>query len=285
MISQDQVTRIIARLDIKGNNLVKGINLEGLRVLGKPDFFAYEYYNEGIDEVFYQDVVASLYGRNSLIEVISKTAKNLFIPLTVGGGIRSIKDISRVLRAGADKVSINTAAFQDKKFISDAVKIFGSSTIAIALEVIKQDNGLYFAFTDNGRNPTKINGTDWAKKVEDLGVGELILTFVDYEGTGKGIDIEYAKKIVESTNIPVVIHGGFGKKHHISEVIKKINPSGIAIASMFHYNKIHITKNFNFTEGNTDFIKKNNHHTLVNPINVKDLKNYLIESESLNIRN
>tara|TARA_Y100000590_G_scaffold470266_1_gene663186 strand:- start:2795 stop:3649 length:855 start_codon:yes stop_codon:yes gene_type:complete len=284
-MSQDQVTRIIARLDIKGNNLVKGINLEGLRVLGKPDFFAYEYYNEGIDEIFYQDVVASLYGRNSLIDVISKTAKKLFIPLTVGGGIRSIKDISKVLRAGADKVSINTAAFENKEFISNAVKVFGSSTIVVALEVIKQENGLYFAFTDNGRNPTKIKGTEWVKIVEDLGAGEIILTFVDYEGTGKGIDLTYAKKIVESINIPVIIHGGFGKKNQISEVIKKIQPSGIAIASMFHYNKIHITKNFSFTEGNTDFIKKNKNYGLVTPINVKDLKKYLIEIEHLNIRN
>ena len=280
----DQITRIIARLDIKGKNLVKGINLEGLRVLGKPEYFAYEYFKEGIDEIFYQDVVASLYGRNSLIDVISKTAKELFIPLTVGGGIRTINDISKVLRAGADKVSINTAAFEDSNFISNASKKFGSSTIVIALEVIKQKNGSYLAFTDNGRNPTNIEGVKWAKKIEELGAGELILTFVDYEGTGKGIDLEYASKIIESVNIPVVIHGGFGKKDHVSNVIKNINPSGIAIASMFHYNKIHITKNFEFAEGNTDFIKQNNNNTLVSPINVKDLKRYLIKTENLKIR-
>jgi len=188
------------------------------------------------------------------------------------------------MKAGADKVSINTAAFENPDFISEAVKKFGSSSIVAALEVIKNEEGYYFAFTDNGRNPTQIKGLDWVKKIEDLGAGELILTFVDFEGTGKGIDFEYANKINKTISIPLVIHGGFGKKEQVSKVIKNIKPSGIALASMFHYSKIHINKNFEFNEGNTDFIKRNNINTLISPINVKDLKDYLANIENLKVR-
>ena len=157
--------RIIPRLDIKGPNLVKGIHLEGLRVLGAPDYFAKKYYEDGADELVYQDTVASLYGRNNIAEIITKTAKNIFIPLTVGGGIRSVNDINRVLRAGADKVSINTAAINNPKLINTASKIFGSSTIVIAIEAIKNDKGEYLAYTDNGREYTGINVIDWAIEV------------------------------------------------------------------------------------------------------------------------
>ena len=146
--------RIIPRLDIKGPNLVKGIHLEGLRVLGRPEDFAKHYYEEGADELIFQDVVASLYERNSLHEIISRTAKNIFIPLTVGGGLRTIEDIKQVLRAGADKVSINTAAVKNPTFIKEASLKFGSSTILVAIEAIKQSDGNYFAFIDNGREET-----------------------------------------------------------------------------------------------------------------------------------
>jgi cyclase len=143
--------RIIPRLDIKGPNLVKGIHLEGLRVLGKPEKFAQFYYENGADELFFQDAVASLYERNSLSNIISKTAREIFIPLTVGGGIRTIQDIKNVLRAGADKVSINTAAIKNPEFIKKASLTFGSSTVVVAIEAIKQSDGRYLAYTDNGR--------------------------------------------------------------------------------------------------------------------------------------
>jgi cyclase len=154
--------RIIPRLDIKGPNLVKGVQLEGLRVLGKPENFAKYYYEHGADELFYQDVVASLYGRNSLNEIISKTAKEIFIPLTVGGGIRSLEDISTILRAGADKVSINTAAHNDPNLIKEASLKFGKSTIVVAIEAVKEPNGTYMALTDNGRNVTGKEVGSWA---------------------------------------------------------------------------------------------------------------------------
>ena len=168
--------RIIARLDIKGPNLVKGIHLEGLRVLGKPEDFAKYYYETGADELMFMDVVASLYGRNGLTEIISKTAKEIFIPLTVGGGIKTIEDIKMTLRAGADKVSINTAAIKNPNFIKEASREFGSSTIVATIEAIKERNGEYFAFVDNGRDYTGIEVIKWAKKLEELGAGELVIT-------------------------------------------------------------------------------------------------------------
>src|SRR3989344_2874988 len=151
------IHRIIGRLDIKGPNLVKGIHLEGLRVLGKPEQFAKYYYESGADELIYMDVVASLYGRNSLLGIVEKTAKEIFIPLTVGGGIRSLSDIRDVLRAGADKVALNTAAIGNPQIVSEASQMFGSSTIVISIEAIKQPDGQYLAFTDNGREHTGLD--------------------------------------------------------------------------------------------------------------------------------
>jgi imidazole glycerol-phosphate synthase subunit HisF len=187
--------RIIARLDIKGPNLVKGIQLEGLRVIGDPQIFAQHYYNNGIDELIYMDTVASLYNRNSLIELISKAAKSIFIPLTVGGGIRTIDDIRNVLRAGADKVAINTAAIKNPYFIKQASEMFGSSTIVVGIEAIKASNGEYYAYTDNAREFTGKEVLSWAKEVELLGAGEILLTSVDNEGVGKGFDLNLIRSV------------------------------------------------------------------------------------------
>ena len=155
--------RIIPRLDIKGVNLVKGIHLEGLRILGDPSSFAKQYYKNGADELLLMDVVASLYERNGLSELISEISKNIFIPITVGGGIRTIKDIKNVLRSGADKVSINTAAIKNKNFIKNAISEFGSSTISIAIECIRGLKGDYYAFTDNGRENSGLKAIEWAE--------------------------------------------------------------------------------------------------------------------------
>ena len=227
--------RIIPRLDIKGPNLVKGIHLEGLRVLGKPEEYAKYYYDEGADELICQDVVASLYGRNSLHDIISKTAKEIFIPLTVAGGLRNLDDISLVLRAGGDKVAINTAAHQNSKFITEASEMFGKSTIVISIEAICQPNGTYEAFTDNGRNRTGRNVVDWAKQVESLGAGEIFLTSVDREGTGQGLDINLIKQVHSSISIPLVVHGGVGKAEDIVSTIDQVPISGVSIASILHY--------------------------------------------------
>jgi len=272
--------RIIPRLDIKGPNLVKGIHLEGLRVLGKPEAFAKFYYEAGADELIYQDVVASLYDRNSLQDIISRTAKEIFIPLTVGGGIRTLDDIKNVLRAGADKVSINTSAIKKPQFIRDAALKFGSSTIVVAIEAIKQQDGNYFAFIDNGREATGIEVVDWACRVEELGAGEIVITSVDREGTGIGFDVNLVKMIADKVTIPVIAHGGAGKKEDLLEVLKKGNASAVAIASILHYgilSKDFTDNSFN-QEGNTDFLRSGKLVSTVEPTTIKKIKMYLYKN-------
>ncbi|MEO8679073.1 MAG: imidazole glycerol phosphate synthase cyclase subunit, partial [Vicinamibacterales bacterium] len=182
-------TRIIPRLDIKGPNLVKGVHLEGLRVLGQPEAFARWYSEGGADELIYLDVVASLYGRNSLLDFVSRTSAEIFIPLTVGGGLRSLDDIRAVLCAGADKVALNTAAVADPALITAAAHRFGSSAIVITIEAIETAPGKYEAFTNNGREATGLDAVLWAERAVSLGAGEVLLTSVDREGTGRGFDL------------------------------------------------------------------------------------------------
>ncbi len=269
--------RIIPRLDIKGPDLVKGIHLEGLRTLGKPEDFARYYYENGADELLYMDVVASLYERNSLHEIISKTAKEIFIPLTVGGGIRTIEDIRNVLRAGADKVSLNTAAIKNPELIRKASQQFGSSTITIAIEASKQPDGRYLAFTDNGREYTGIEVLSWAKKVESLGAGEIIITSIDREGTGTGYDTELTGMVSENVSIPVVAHGGPGKLEDIFRVLKEGKADAVSMASMLHYNYITKNKSRGKIEGNTEFLKKTRVFSLVDPVEIQQIKEFLIK--------
>lgn len=272
--------RIIPRLDIKGPNLVKGIHLEGLRVLGKPSDFAQFYYENGADELMFMDVVASLYERNSLHDIISETAKQKFIPITVGGGLRSISDIKEVLRVGADKVCLNTAAIKDPELIRQASRKFGSSTIVVAIEVIKEENGKYLAYTDNGREYTGIDAFEWAKKVDELGAGEVVITSVDKEGTGQGFDLDLISKISSLISIPVIAHGGAGTNQHVIDLIKENTADAVMISSLFHYQFIKENDaNVSSEEGNVEFLKqKRNFHTF-EPCTVKDLKKSLIENK------
>lgn len=274
--------RVIPRLDIKGPNLVKGVHLEGLRVLGKPEDFAKYYYENGADELFYQDVVASLYERNSLKDIISQTARRSFIPLTVGGGIRSIADIREALRAGADKVCINTAATKNSKIISEASNKFGSSTIVVAIEAIRQPDGRYFAFIDNGREETSLEVLAWAKELENLGAGELVITSVDKEGTGKGYDLTLTRMIASAVSIPVIAHGGAGNLAHCVDVINEGKADAIAVASMFHYDFVANRQSDvkEGAEGNTSYLKsgRNTFHT-IEPHNISELKAYLAASK------
>ncbi len=250
--------RIIPRLDIKGPNLVKGIHLEGLRVLGKPEDFARLYYQNGADELIYQDAVASLYGRNSLLDIIRKTASEIFIPLTVGGGLRTVEDIRTVLRVGADKVAINTAAIHRPDFIREAALAFGSSTIVVSIEAIKMPDGRYEAHVDSGRESTGINACEWAIQAAELGAGELLVTSVDREGTGKGYDLELTRQIAESVSIPVIALGGAGKLDHLYDAISIGRADAISLASMLHYDYIHRNKlqegDFQ-VEGNIEFLR------------------------------
>lgn len=270
--------RVIARLDIKGPNLVKGIQQEGLRVLGKPEDFAQFYYENGADELFYQDVVASLFERNSLGDIITATANRSFIPLTVGGGIRSIADIKQALRFGADKVCINTAATKNPEFIKEASRKFGSSTIVVAIEAIKQPNGSYEAFIDNGRQETGLEVIEWAKTIQELGAGEILITSVDSEGTGKGFNVELMKSVTDSVEIPVIAHGGCGKLEHVTEVISKGHVEAICNASIFHYDFIanRMSSMENRTEGNVSYLSSGRTtFGKIQPTDIKTTKEYL----------
>ena len=274
--------RIIPRLDIKGPNLVKGIHLEGLRVLGKPESFARLYYEQGADEIIYQDTVASLYQRNNLTEIVTRTAENIFIPITVGGGIRSLSDISEILRSGADKVSINTAAIANPNFINQASQSFGSSTIVVAVETIKQSDGRYLAFTDNGREYTGAEVVSWVREVQERGAGEILLTSIDQEGTGNGFDIDLIKLVSDVATIPIVAHGGAGTISHIVDSIQLTGVDAVALASILHYTAINqdtISQKQFKDEGNIEFIKKRHSFKMFGTENIKMIKNQLTDSK------
>ena len=272
--------RIIPKLDIKGENLVKGVNLEGLRVLGKPEIFAKNYYKNGADELIYQDIISSLYGISSLENVIRKTASEIFIPLTVGGGIKTISDISRLLRCGADKISMNSAVILNPGFIHKSAQTFGSSTIVVSIETQFID-GDYYAFTDCGRNRSNKKLISWIKEIQELGAGEIIITFIDSEGTGKGIDLNIVKKIIEHVKVPLILNGGIGKKEDAHELLSFKEISGLAISSMFHYKLIESIDftNLDFSIGNIDFIKKYTANSKIDTLSILELKKNLLKKK------
>ncbi|MBW3546207.1 MAG: imidazole glycerol phosphate synthase cyclase subunit [Bacteroidetes bacterium] len=273
--------RIIPRLDIKGPNLVKGIHLEGLRVMGKPEEFAKYYYEQGADELIFQDVVASLYERNSLHDIITKTAKQIYIPITVGGGLRTIEDIKSVLRAGADKVCLNTAAIRNPAIIREAILRFGSSTIVVAIEAIKQSDGTYLAYTDNGREHTGIDAIQWAQQVDDMGAGEIVITSVDKEGTGEGFDLELVRQVSQAVSVPVIAHGGAGKKEDVAKVITNGFADAVTIASILHYDylKNNQSNSASELEGNVEFLKAKRSFHKFETTGLPELKKYLCEQD------
>lgn len=270
--------RIIPRIDIKGPNVVKGIHLEGLRVLGSPEEFAQHYYETGADELIYIDVVASLYGRNGLRSLLSRTAEKVFIPITVGGGLRSVEDIREVLRAGADKVCINSAAIRNPEFISEAANRFGSSTVVVAIEAIQQSDSRWMAFVENGREQTNCEVIEWAQRAAELGAGELLLTSVDREGTGRGFDSELIKAITNAVGIPVIAHGGAGQARDILHVIQQTGADAVSAASLFHYDTIHRVAGLGrTTEGNREFLLSGNRVKAIDPLGVRELKKLLVQ--------
>ena len=202
--------RIIARLDIKAPNLIKGVHLEGLRVMGDPREFARRYYQDGVDELIYMDTVASLYGRNNLTDIVKYTVANVFVPFTVSGGVRSIDDARNLLRAGADKIAINTAATKDPELLGRLAKRFGTQCIVLGVEARRIEEGKWICFTDNGREPTDLNVVEWAKRGADLGAGEILLTSVDNEGTRKGFDVSLVQAVSRAVSVPVIASGGMG---------------------------------------------------------------------------
>ncbi|RTL56012.1 MAG: imidazole glycerol phosphate synthase subunit HisF [Rhodocyclaceae bacterium] len=232
--------RIIPRLDIKGPNLIKGIHLEGLRVVGDPQEFAHRYYAEGADELIYMDIVASLYGRNSLKDIVRRTAKDVFIPLTVGGGIRSTDDVRDMLRAGADKVAINTAAVKRPELISEISRRFGSQCCVVSVEAKRRPEGGWEAYVDNGRERTGLDVIAWVRQAEQLGAGELLVTSVDQEGTKRGFDIELFKAVTSAVRLPVIGSGGMGSQEHFNAAVRDGGVDAVAIADVFHYKRMSI---------------------------------------------
>jgi len=232
--------RLIARLDVKGPNLVKGVQLEGLRKIGDPNVFAKEYYDQGIDELIYIDIVASLYERNNLLEIVRRTTKDVFIPLTVGGGLRTVENVRDVLRAGADKVAINTAAIKRPELIREISKRFGSQCMVLSIEAKKVREGKWEAYYDNGREKTGIDVIEWAKRGYEHGAGEILLTSVDMEGTAKGFDIDLVKAASDAVPIPLIASGGMGNVNDMINVINDGCADAIAMAHVLHYKKLTI---------------------------------------------
>lgn len=227
--------RIIPCLDVLNGRVVKGIKFKELRDAGDPAELANWYYQQGADELTFLDVGASPGERETMYDVVERTAEQLFIPLTVGGGVRSINDVSKMLKSGADKVGINTAAVENPELITRASKKFGRQCIVIAIDAKRVNNGNWEVYTYGGREPTGIDAVEWANEVESLGAGEILLTSMDADGTKNGYDLELTKKIVESTNIPIIASGGAGNPEHIYEALSDGKADAALAASIFHY--------------------------------------------------
>ena len=231
--------RIIPCLDVKNGRVVKGINFVDLQDAGDPVEQAKIYSDGGADEICFLDITASNENRDIIYDVVEKTSKKCFVPLTVGGGIRSVEDINKLLNCGADKVSINTAAVQDSKVVEESSKKFGSQCIVVAIDA-KLNVDKWEVFTHGGRNKTGIDAVEFAKKVEENGAGEILLTSMDKDGTKSGYDVDLLKTITNNTNIPVIASGGVGTLDHLYDGIVKGGASAVLAASIFHYGEYKI---------------------------------------------
>ena len=229
--------RIIPCLDVKNGRVVKGINFVELKDAGDPVEQAKIYSDGGADEICFLDITASNENRETIIDIVRKTAKECFVPLTVGGGVRTIQNITDLLLAGADKVSINTAAVKNVNFVKEASKKFGSQCIVVAIEAKKVSDNKWEVFTHGGRNKTGIDAVEFAKQVEANGAGEILLTSMDKDGTKSGYDVDLLKTITKNTNIPVIASGGVGTLDHLYDGIVKGGASAVLAASIFHYGK------------------------------------------------
>lgn len=229
--------RLIARLDVKMNWLIKGVQMEGWRKVGDPAEFAQRYAEAGADELLFTDVVASLYDRNNLHDIVENVASKVFIPMTIGGGIRSIDDVSSLLGRGADKVSLNTAATTNPDLITQIADRFGAQATVVSIEAIRKEGG-WEAMTDNGRNHTGLDAVAWAKEAEERGAGEIVLTGIEAEGLGKGYDLDLIRAVSEIVSIPVVASGGLGTTQHLADIIQNTRASAAASAQALHWEKL-----------------------------------------------
>ncbi len=241
--------RVIPCLDVKDGRVVKGVRFLNLRDAGDPVEIAKRYSEEGADEITFLDITASYEERRTMIEVVDRTAGEVFVPLTVGGGIRSIGDIRDLLLAGADKVSINTAAVKDPEFVKRAADRFGSQCIVVAIDAKRVSDGRWEVFTHGGRNPTGIDAVYWARKMEEFGAGEILLTSMDRDGTKEGYDIELTRAVSESVGIPVIASGGAGRLEHLYEGLVYGKADAVLVASIFHYGEYSIKQAKEFLRG------------------------------------
>lgn len=237
--------RIIPCLDIKDGRTVKGVNFVGLRDAGDPVELAKKYVQEGADELVFLDITATLEKRKTLVEMVHKIASAINIPFTVGGGINSVEDASAVIRAGADKVSVNSAAINNPQLISDLAAQFGSQCVVVAVDT-RDVNGTQKVFVSGGKIETNWQTLDWVKKAEELGAGEILLTSMDGDGTKEGFRVDITKVVSDLVNIPVIASGGAGTMDHFAEVFTKTKASGGLAASIFHFNEIEIPKLKNY---------------------------------------
>ncbi len=227
--------RLIARIDVKNEFAIKGIQLEGLRKVGDPNDLARRYYGDGIDEILFIDAVASYYDRNSLTSVIERASDDIFVPITVGGGIRRLEDIREVLRAGADKVAINTQAIREHYFIADAAAAYGSQCIVASIQAKRVGDGRWLAYYDNGRESSAMDVLQWACELEAMGAGELLVTSIDCDGTRKGYDLELALALMPEVHVPVIFCGGAGCINDIARLFASAAPDAAAMGSILHY--------------------------------------------------
>lgn len=226
-------SRIVARLDVKGPNVIKGVQFEGLRVMGDPAKLARRYYHEGAQELVFIDTVASLYGRNNLTSLVAQTVQDVFIPLTVGGGIRSVEHARSLLSAGADKIALNTPAINRPELIRELAEEFGSQCVVISIQAKRNANG-WEALTEAGREHSGRNVLHWLEEATDRGAGEVLLTSVDKDGTGTGFDVDLVETVSAVVRIPVIVSGGFGKLDHFDDLLEVARPEGIAVGRAVH---------------------------------------------------
>ena len=230
--------RIIPCLDVRDGKVVKGVNFVGIKEVGDPVECAIEYDKQGADEICFLDITATHEGRKTMTDVVRKTAQHVFVPLTVGGGIRTVEDFREILRAGADKVSVNSAAVKNPQLIADAARIFGSQCVVAAIDARRDEKGVFRVVVHGGRKDTGLDAVKWAKKCQELGAGEILLTSMDTDGCRDGFDLELTKAICSQVTIPVIASGGCGKLEHFLEVFQKTGADAALAASLFHFREL-----------------------------------------------
>jgi len=238
--------RIIPCLDVKDGRVVKGVHFENLVEAGDPVEHADFYSREKADELVFLDISATIEGRKTMVDVVKKVSEVVFIPMTVGGGINSLQDIETLLKAGADKISMNTSAVKNPGVIKEGAKKFGSQCIVAAVDAKRISEDRWEVYIESGKTPTGMDAVEWAKKVESLGAGEILLTSIDMDGTQKGYDVQMTKSIADSVGIPVIASGGAGTLEHLSDVVKKGHASAVFLASLLHFRKYTVAQIKNY---------------------------------------